>query len=157
MPIYPCTIRQPMREDGYAGEELPAGEIGHVCFRGPQTFLGYVNDPEATAKAISRDGFLYTGDLGFKDAAGLHLTGREKWVIKSMGYQIFPGDVEAHICGLTEKVANCVVVGVAHAVVSEAVVAVVEKRPGVELSRQELDRHARALASVYAAAPLDHS
>ena len=147
MPIYPCSIRRPMRADGYAGEELPAGEIGHVCFNGPQTFLGYVNDPEATAKAIARDGFLYTGDLGYKNAAGLHLTGRDKWVIKSSGYQIFPGDVERHICTLTEKVANCVVVGVAHEVVSEAVVAVVEKRPGVELSRQELDRHARSLAS----------
>jgi acyl-CoA synthetase (AMP-forming)/AMP-acid ligase II len=147
MPIYPCTIRQPMRADGSAGDELTPGEIGHLCFRGPQTFLGYVNDPEATAKAISRDGFLYTGDLGYKDAVGLHLTGREKWVIKSMGYQIFPGDVEQHICALAEKVANCVVVGVAHEVVSEAVVAVVEKRPEVEVSRQELDRHARSLPS----------
>ncbi|MGA2349032.1 MAG: class I adenylate-forming enzyme family protein [Terracidiphilus sp.] len=146
MPIYPCTIRQPMRDDGNAGDELPSGEIGHVCFRGPQTFLGYVNDRAATAQAISRDGFLYTGDLGFKDAAGLHLSGREKWVIKSMGYQIFPGDVEAHICALAEKVTNCVVVGVAHAVVSEAPVAVVEKRPGIELTRQELDRYARTLS-----------
>jgi acyl-CoA synthetase (AMP-forming)/AMP-acid ligase II len=147
MPIYPCTIRQPMLADGNAGEELPSGEIGHVCFRGPQTFLGYVNDPEATARTISRDGFLYTGDLGSKDAAGLHLTGRDKWVIKSLGYQIFPGDVERHICTLAEKVANCVVVGVAHEVVSEAVVAMVEMRPGVELTRQELDRHARGLPS----------
>jgi acyl-CoA synthetase (AMP-forming)/AMP-acid ligase II len=145
MPIYPCTIRQPMREDGNAGDELPSGEIGHVCFRGPQTFLGYVNDPVATAKAISRDGFLYTGDLGFKDAAGLHLTGREKWVIKSFGYQIFPGDVEKHICALSEKVTNCVVVGVAHEVVSEAVVALVEKKAGVELNSRELDRHAREM------------
>ncbi|MGP8173331.1 MAG: class I adenylate-forming enzyme family protein [Terracidiphilus sp.] len=147
MPIYPCTIRQAMRADGNAGDELPSGEIGCVCFCGPQTFLGYVNDPAATAQAISRDGFLYTGDLGFKDAAGLHLTGREKWVIKSFGYQIFPGDVEAHICALASKVANCVVVGVAHEVASEAVVAVVEKKPGVELSRRELDRHARSLPS----------
>ena len=147
MPVYPCSIRQPMRADGHAGDELPPGEIGHVCFLGAQTFLGYVNDPEATARAISRDGFLYTGDLGLKDAAGLHLTGRDKWVIKSMGYQIFPGDVERHICGLAEKVANCVVVGVAHEVVSEAPVAVIEKKPEVELSRQELDRHARSLAS----------
>jgi acyl-CoA synthetase (AMP-forming)/AMP-acid ligase II len=147
MPIYPCSIRQPMRTDGNAGEELPSGEIGPICFRGPQTFLGYVNDPAATAKAISRDGYLYTGDLGYKDAEGLHLTGREKWVIKSFGYQIFPGDVERHICSLEEKVANCVVVGVAHSVASEAVVAVVEKRPGVELDRHELNRHARSLPS----------
>jgi len=147
MPIYPCTIRQPMREDGNAGDELPTGEIGHVCFRGPQTFLGYVNDPEATAKAVSRDGYLYTGDLGRKDDAGLRLTGREKWVIKSFGYQIFPGDVEQHICALTEKVANCVVVGVAHEVVSEAPVALVEKKPDAALPRKELDRHARSLPS----------
>lgn len=147
MPIYACSIRDPMRADGYAGGELAAGAIGYVCFKGPQTFLGYVNDAEATAKAISRDGFLYTGDLGMKDAAGLHLTGRAKWVIKSMGYQISPGDVERHICDLTEKVANCVVVGVAHEVVSEAVVAVVEKKPDVEVNRKELDRHTRGLAS----------
>ena len=147
MPIYPCTIRQPMRADGNAGDELPHGEIGHVCFRGPQTFLGYVNDAAATAQTISRDGFLYTGDLGYRDAVGLHLTGREKWVIKSFGYQIFPGDVERHICELAEKVANCVVVGAAHAVVSEAVVAVVEKRPGAELTVKELERQARSLPS----------
>jgi acyl-CoA synthetase (AMP-forming)/AMP-acid ligase II len=147
MPVYPCTVRRPMREDGFAGEELVEGEIGHICFCGPQTFVGYINDAEATAKAISRDGYLYTGDLGYKNAAGLHLTGREKWVIKSAGYQIFPGDVESNICALTEKVANCVAVGVAHAVLSEAVVAVVEKRPGVELSRLELERQARGLAS----------
>jgi len=145
MPIYPSSIRQPKRDDGCAGDELPPGAIGHICFRGPQTFLGYVNDPAATARTISSDGYLYTGDLGYQDASGLHLTGRDKWVIKSSGYQIFPGDVEAHICNLTEMVANCVVVGVAHEVVSEAVVAVVERRPGVELTRQQLDRHARAL------------
>jgi acyl-CoA synthetase (AMP-forming)/AMP-acid ligase II len=145
MPVYPFTIRQPMRADGLAGDELPLGQIGHVCFSGPQTFLGYVNDPGATAKTISRDGFLYTGDLGYRNAAGLHLTGRDKWVIKSMGYQIFPGDVEAHICLLAERVANCVVVGVAHEVVSEAPVALVEKKPNVELTVQELDRHARGL------------
>lgn len=147
VPIYPCTIRQPMRPDGNAGDELPSGSIGHVCFKGPQTFLGYVNDPEATAKTVSRDGYLYTGDLGYVNETGLHLTGREKWVIKSMGYQIFPGDVEAHIARLSDKVASSVVVGVRHEVVSEAPVAVVELRPNAGLTVQELDRHARELPS----------
>jgi len=145
MPIYPCTIREPMQEDGAAGAELAESQIGHVCFRGPQTFGGYVNDAEATAKTISSDGYLYTGDLGRRNATGLHLTGRAKWVIKSLGFQVFPGDVEAHVCALTEKVANCVAVGVQHNVASEAVVAVVERRAGVELTAQELDRHARTL------------
>jgi len=146
MPIYPCSIRQPMRDNGCAGDELPAGEIGHVCFRGPQTFLGYINDPAATAKAVSSDGYLYTGDLGSKDAKGLHLTGRAKWVIKPFGHQIYPGDVEAHIGALADLVASCVVVGVPHEITSEAVVAVVEKKPGADLSLRKLERHARTLA-----------
>jgi acyl-CoA synthetase (AMP-forming)/AMP-acid ligase II len=146
MPVYPCSIHQPMREDGNAGEALPPGETGHVCFAGPQTFLGYVNDPQATAQTISRDGYLYTGDLGYRDHAGLHLTGRAKWVIKTSGYQVFPGDIEDHVCALSGKVASCVVVGVEHAVLSEGVVAVVERKPDTELGPRELDRHARSLA-----------
>ena len=147
MPVYPVSIRRDMRGDGFAGEELPAGETGHICFRGPQTFLGYLNDPAATAKATSRDGFLYTGDLGYKDADGLHMSGRAKWVIKPSGYQVFPADVEAHLCALSDKIASCAVVGVEHAVLSEAIVAFVEKKPGTELSIPVLEKHARTLAS----------
>ncbi len=147
MPVYACTIRQPMRDDGMAGDALPDGEIGHICFHGPQTFAGYVNDPAATARTISRDGYLYTGDLGYRTPAGIHLSGRAKWVIKSFGYQVFPGDVEAHIADLAEKVMSCVVVGVAHEVAGEGVVALVEKRPGVELAVPELERHTRPLAT----------
>ena len=147
MPVYPVSIRREMRGDGFAGDELPAGETGHICFRGPQTFLGYLNDPASTANTISKDGFLYTGDLGYKDANGLHLSGRAKWVIKPAGYQVFPVDVEAHICALADKVASCAVAGVDHAVLSEAIVAFVEKKPGAELSVPMLEKHARSLAS----------
>ncbi len=78
MPVYPLSIRAPMAGDGSAGAELPRGEEGHVCFTGPQTFLGYVGDPEATAAAISRDGVLYTGEQGVVDDAGLHLADRRR-------------------------------------------------------------------------------
>ncbi len=97
MPVYPLSIRGEMNPDGSAGAELGGGSIGHVCFRGPQTFLGYVNDPESTARALSSDGYLYTGDIGYEDDAGLHFSGRAKWVIKPSGYQVFPGDVENHL------------------------------------------------------------
>jgi len=147
MPVYPVSIRGEMRGDGFAGEELPDGETGNICFRGPQTFLGYLNDPAATAKTISKDGFLYTGDLGHMAADGLHMSGRAKWVIKPSGYQVFPADVEAHICALSDKVASCAVVGVEHPVLSEAIVAFVEKKPGAELSVPVLEKHARTLAS----------
>jgi acyl-CoA synthetase (AMP-forming)/AMP-acid ligase II len=146
-PLYPMSIRQPMREDGRAGDALPDGETGHICFCGPQTFLGYVNDPAATARTISSDGWLYTGDMGFRDARGLHFSGRAKWVIKSRGYQVFPMEIEDHLCGLQDKVAQAGVVGVPHAVFSEGVVAFVEKKPGAALEIAELKRHARGMAS----------
>jgi fatty-acyl-CoA synthase len=147
MPLYPMTIRGPMQDDGLAGALLQDGEVGHICFRGPQTFLGYVNDPEATARTISRDGFLYTGDMGSLDERGLHFAGRANWIIKPAGHQVFPGDVENHFCALEDKVASCAVVGVEHPLLSEAIVAFVEKKPGAELAVPELRRHAKGMAS----------
>jgi acyl-CoA synthetase (AMP-forming)/AMP-acid ligase II len=146
MPVYPMTIRAAMQADGAAGRMLPDGELGHVCFRGPQTFLGYINDAAATAAVISSDGYLYTGDVGYRDVSGLHLAGRAKLIIKPSGYQVFPGDVENHFCML-EGVALCAVVGVPHPITSEAIVAFVERRPGCEVQISQLNRHARGLAS----------
>jgi acyl-CoA synthetase (AMP-forming)/AMP-acid ligase II len=147
MPAYPMSIRQPMNGDGSAGAEVSAGEIGHVCFSGPQTFLGYVNDPEATAAALSTDGWLYTGDMGRVDEHGLHFSGRAKWVLKPSGYQVFPGDVEAHFSSLAAQVANIGVVGHPHRMWSEGIIAFVEKRPGTDLSEPALRKHARSLTA----------
>jgi fatty-acyl-CoA synthase len=144
---YPMSIRGDMRADGLAGAALPDGEIGNVCFSGPQTFLGYVHDPVSTARSVSADGFLYTGDLGWKDDRGLHFSGRAKWVIKPAGYQVFPADVESHFCALEAKVAGCGAVGVEHRLLSEAIVVFVEKKPGAELTPGELRQHARGMAS----------
>lgn len=146
MPAYPMSIRGPMLADGRAGSELSAGGTGEVCFRGPQTFSGYVNNPDATALVLSSDGWLYTGDMGSIDHNGLHLAGRAKWIIKTAGYQVFPGDVESHFNRLTEQVASVGVVGHEHAIWGEAMVAFVEKRPGAMLTEADLRRHARSLA-----------
>jgi acyl-CoA synthetase (AMP-forming)/AMP-acid ligase II len=135
-----------MNRDGTAGRQLAEGETGHVCFAGPQTFLGYVNDPEATAAALSTDGWLYTGDMGYAGEKGLHLAGRAKWVLKPAGYQVFPGDVENHFSAL-EGVASVGVVGHPHGMWHEAIMAFVEKRPGAEIAEAGLRRHARSLTS----------
>jgi len=145
-PAYPMSIRKDM-EDGQAGAELAAGQIGHVCFRGPQNFLGYVNDPAATRAVLSEDGWLYTGDMGFIDDDGLHFSGRAKWVLKPAGYQVFPGDVENHVAALGERVANVGVVGHPHKIWSEGIIAFVEKRAGAELTEAELRKHGRGLTS----------
>ena len=147
MPAYPMSFRQPMNGDGSAGAEVVAGEIGHVCFSGPQTFLGYVNDPEATAATLSTDGWLYTGDMGRVDEHGLHFSGRARWVLKPSGYQVFPGDVETHFSSLTGQVANIGVVGHPHRMWSEGIIAFVEKRPGADLTEAALRKHARSLTA----------
>ncbi|MCX6622605.1 MAG: class I adenylate-forming enzyme family protein, partial [Acidobacteria bacterium] len=146
-PGYPMTIRRPMAQDGSAGEEVPDGETAHVCFRGPQTFLGYLHNEEATRRTISSDGWLYTGDLGFRDAKGLHFAGRAKWVIKPRGYQVFPGDVESHFVRLAEQVAGAAAIGVEHEVFSEAIVLFVEKKPDSDIDVAVLRQHARGIAS----------
>ncbi|MBW1872229.1 MAG: acyl--CoA ligase [Deltaproteobacteria bacterium] len=147
MPVYPISIRKDMQADGLAGQELPTGENGNICFSGPQNFLGYVNSPEATAQTISSDGFLYTGDLGFYDDKGLHFAGRAKHVIKPKGYQVFPAQVEDFFCELKDKVAMCGVVGVEHEIFSEAIVAFVEKKPDSALTIDELKTHAKDTAA----------
>jgi acyl-CoA synthetase (AMP-forming)/AMP-acid ligase II len=145
MPAYRLSIREPMDAAGAAGREMPEGQVGHICFQGPQTFLGYVNDPEATAATVSREGWLYTGDLGFMGQGGLHFSGRAKWVLKPAGHQVFPGDIENHLAAF-RGVAAAGVVGHEHRLWGEGIVAFVERQPGADLTESELRKHARALA-----------
>ncbi|MBD3353359.1 MAG: AMP-binding protein [Candidatus Lokiarchaeota archaeon] len=144
-PITPLSIREKMKENGMAGDEKPDGEIGEVCYSGPQVFLGYYDNEDATKKTISTEGICYTGDLGFKDDEGLHLVGRGKFVIKPKGYQVYPPEVEEHIAKLPE-VSLAAVVGAKHEVYSEGVVAFVELNRGKQITKKKLKEHCRQLA-----------
>jgi acyl-CoA synthetase (AMP-forming)/AMP-acid ligase II len=74
---------------------LGPGEVGEICIRGPQVMHGYWKAPEATAAAI-RDGWLYTGDIGYADEHGYtFVQDRKKEMIKYKGYQIAPAELEA--------------------------------------------------------------
>lgn len=121
-------VLRPINEDGTAGKELPDGEIGGIFHHPPIVFLGYYNMPEETAKAISKKGILYTGDLGyFKDMGSyraLYLAGRRKFVTKQKRYNVFPDEVESHIAGL-EGVDVAEVVGIKHEVFDEGIFAFV--------------------------------
>ncbi len=81
-----------------AGEQLPAGEEGEVCYRGPGAMVGYWRDPERTAIAIDRDGWYHTGDRGqLNDQGLLRLKGRIKDVIIRGGTNISATEVEEHL------------------------------------------------------------
>ncbi len=146
-PITPLSIRKPMKEDGSAGDEMSVGQIGEICYTGPQVFKGYFGNEEATRKTISTNGVLYTGDLGFKDEKGnLHLSGRAKLMIKPKGYNVFPIEVEAHISKL-DGVASVGVVGAQHNIFSEGIVAYVQLKPGAELTEEQVMEHCKQIAS----------
>lgn len=84
--------------------------------------------------------------MGSVDSRGLKLSGRTRWIIKPAGYQVFPGDVEAHL-GVCDGVAQVGVVGAEHRTLMEAVVAFIEPKPGAQIDLAALRRHARAMAS----------
>jgi fatty-acyl-CoA synthase len=127
MPLCPISVREPMQSDGMAGKEKGKGEIGEICFSGPQIFLGYLGDEENTRKTVSKDRVCYTGDLGYYDADGLHFAGRSKLVIKPKGYQVFPDDIESHISGnLKGRAGAIAVIGVEHNIFSEGIMVFVE-------------------------------
>lgn len=148
MPLCPISIREPMRADGAAGDEKAPGEVGEICFSGPQLFLGYLGDPEATARTISTDGICYTGDLGSYDGSGLHFAGRSKLVIKCKGYQVFPDTVESHIATeMVGKVASVAIVGAEHEVFGEGIIAFVEPAVDVELEASDVIAACRTISA----------
>jgi len=77
-----------------AGRELPVGETGEICIRGGNVMRGYWNQPEETAKVL-RDGWLYTGDVGHRDAEGYYyITDRKKDMLLVNGINVYPREIE---------------------------------------------------------------
>ncbi|MDD9302988.1 MAG: acyl--CoA ligase [Desulfobacter sp.] len=144
------SIRKPMNADQTAGQEVPDNEIGEICYHPPIVFLGYYNQPEATASAISKEGILYTGDMGFfKPMDGykaLYLSGRKKFVIKQKGYNVFPGEVEEHIAGM-EGVEIAEIIGMKHTLFAEGIFAFVRPEPGRTITPEDVMAHCKAIAA----------
>ncbi|GGH39208.1 malonyl-CoA/methylmalonyl-CoA synthetase [Cribrihabitans marinus] len=107
------------------GEEVPQGEIGVLEVRGPNVFQGYWQMPDKTAEELRPDGWFITGDLARIDADGyVTIVGREKDLIITGGFNVYPKEVEALIDEL-QDVSESAVIGVPHPDFGEAVLAVV--------------------------------
>ena len=104
------------------GLPVKPSEIGEITAQGDNIMKGYYHDPEGTA-AVLKNGRLYTGDLATVDDDGfIYVVGRSKNVIKSGGFRISPHEIEKEILSF-EKVKGCVVMGVPHEIMGEAIVA----------------------------------
>jgi long-chain acyl-CoA synthetase len=114
------------------GNELPIGEAGEICAKGPQVMAGYWNRPDETAKVMTPDGYFRTGDIGVMDADGYtKIVDRKKDMILVSGFNVYPNEIEEVIAS-HPGVLECAVIGVADDRSGEAVKAfVVKKDPNV--------------------------
>ncbi len=77
------------------GKDLPIGEVGEICIRGPQVMAGYWNRPDETAKVMTEDGFFKSGDMGFMDDKGyVKIVDRKKDMILVSGFNVYPAEIE---------------------------------------------------------------
>jgi len=104
-----------------AGQPLPLGTAGELAVRGPQVMAGYWHRPDETAKVMTSDGFMRTGDIGVMDEHGyIRLIDRKKDMLKVSGFNVYPSEVEDTIA-LMPGVRECAVVGMLDAHSGEAV------------------------------------
>lgn len=131
------------------GEDVLVGDEGEVWVRGPNVFAGYWDDADATARALTHDGWLRTGDVGVVDDDGhLTLVDRVKDCIIVSGFNVHPAEVEAVLLE-DPTVAAAVVVGVPHAHTGERVEATVVPAPGATVSVDALLARCRAALARY--------
>ncbi|MCF8179412.1 MAG: long-chain-fatty-acid--CoA ligase [Sulfuritalea sp.] len=147
MPEYNGCIGLPIsstevtiRDD--AGKDLPLGEPGELCIRGPQVMKGYWNRPEETAKVIMDDGFLRTGDVAVMDSKGyVKIVDRKKDMILVSGFNVYPNEIE-DVLAMHPGVLESAAVGVPDEKTGEAVkIFVVKKDPN--LTEASIIEHCR--------------
>jgi acyl-CoA synthetase (AMP-forming)/AMP-acid ligase II len=119
-----------------SGNDLPPGEVGEICGRGPILMPGYYKRPDLTAEAI-KDGWLYSGDLGYVDEDGfLYLVDRKKDMIISGGVNVYPRDIE-EVVVQHPAVQEAAVLGIPHEKWGETPLAVVTLlKPGSVTSEE---------------------
>jgi len=104
-----------------AGNDLPLGEAGELCIRGPNVMAGYYNQPDETRKAFTADGFMRTGDIGTMDAQGFsRIIDRKKDMMVVSGFNVYPNELE-NVISLCPGVVECAAVGVADERSGEAI------------------------------------
>lgn len=162
----PAAAINPLDIDGYNGsiglpipsteisirnennEELPYGERGELCIRGPQVMQGYWRRPEETAAAIDEDGWFHSGDIATMNEEGfIYIVDRLKDMILVSGFNVYPNEVE-EVLAAHPGVLEVGVIGVSDEKSTEAVRAVVVPRDA-SLTEKALHEHARENLSAY--------
>ena len=130
-------------------EELPRGEVGEIMCRGYNVMKGYYNMPDASAEAVTPDGWLHSGDLGTMDENGyVRVTGRIKDMIIRGGENVYPREVEEYLLGM-EGVLDVQVVAVPSHKYGEEVGAFIIPKPGYDILPEDVRDFCRGKISWY--------
>ena len=136
-PGLPCGCEAKIREVG-TGRVLADGEAGEICLRAPYVMRSYYKSPEQTAKAFDEDGWLLTGDLGYRDAEGYYfITGRLKELIIKGGENIAPREIDEALLR-HPAVLEAASVGIPDPNYGQDIRACIVLKPGAKASVQEL-------------------
>lgn len=131
------------------GGDVLVGDSGEIWIRGENIFAGYLNDPQATARVLTSDGWLQTGDIAVIDDAGhLYMVDRAKDLIIVSGFNVYPAEVEGVLIAHPD-IAEVAVVGTPHPHTGEAVRAYVVARNGIHLDEDALIDYARTKLARY--------
>ena len=122
--------------------DVPLGQPGEICIRGPQVMAGYWQRPDETAKVIGKDGFLHTGDIGIMDDKGfIRIVDRKKDMILVSGFNVYPNEIE-QVVAMHPGVLECAAIGVPDEHSGEVPkLFVVKKDP--QLTEQDLLEHCK--------------
>lgn len=120
------------------GKTLGPNKEGELCFRGPLIMKGYIGNVEATSSIIDKDGWLWTGDVGYYDETGhFYIVDRLKELIKYKGFQVPPAELEA-ILITHPAIEDAAVIGIPDEAAGELPMAMVVKQPGKDLTEAEV-------------------
>ena len=144
LPIPSTTIT--IRDD--AGNNVPLGERGEICIRGPQVMAGYWNRADETAKVMTDDGYFKSGDVGIMDARGyVRIVDRKKDMILVSGFNVYPTEIE-QVVNLLPGVLECAAIGIADVKSGEAVKLFVVKTDST-LSEDDISSYCRDNFTAY--------
>ncbi|WP_405100708.1 long-chain-fatty-acid--CoA ligase [Oceanobacillus sp. FSL H7-0719] len=129
-------------------EEAPIGEVGELAVKGPQIMMGYWNNQEETDNVL-RDGWLFTGDMGYMDEEGyFYIVDRKKDMIIAGGYNIYPREVE-EVLYEHEAIQEAAVVGIPDPYRGETVKAFIVLKNGRQVTEEDLNRYCRENLAAY--------
>jgi malonyl-CoA/methylmalonyl-CoA synthetase len=135
--------------DPETGRELSNNEIGQIEVRGPNVFKGYWRMPKKTKAELRENGFFITGDLGKIDKDGyIHILGRDKDLIISGGFNIYPKELE-EIIDDQEGVLESAVIGVSHSDFGETPIAIIVQEAKMAPNIEVIDRNLRKSLARY--------